>query len=766
MISLWYKNRGMESLDHYVDSVPLLFSTMEQVVNSIDPEKRVNCYYTLNHTLDRKAFGEQEVIPIDIDHVLDGDRDKVVDLVTSYLNLSKTKTGIVYSGHGVQFIIKVDKWTEISFFESNRLAYKAMCDSIQFKLEEAKLSGEVDPVVFSPNRLMRLGFTMNHKEGMPPVQAILIQGNIEAQDFQLAQFVSDTMPIVELRQHTSIDKEGVLKCPFLQNCINNPATIPEPEWMAMIGVIAWIPEDGYEMCHTFSEGHPKYKRQETDKYITRVLKMTGPRTCKSIGALSTICASCPYAVEVNTPLQIKSEDYIASQDNGFHSQKVNSKGEVKMVPEYIDLMKHFKKEHNYVVEARSKGFYIWSKEDKDFFGCDIRKGCWTPIGEGQVKAYAEAKFVPRPKEVVRTEFLNACYANNLINGNKFTNVEGKINFRNGVYDIKEDKFYDHSPDFGFTYSLDFDFNADARCPRWNAFLNEVLDDADTVQLVMEFIAHAAGSIPNSEFQKVLLCIGEGANGKSVLLNTVRNIFGKTNCSYVKLKDMTNPLSLYSTMHKLVNLGIDENPKALIEDSSIFKQFVAGETLECRQLYQQMTTFTPTAKMMMAINKLPKTTDFSSGFFRRFLIVNFGKSFEGKENFKLESELYAEKAGIWNEIISSYRTLVKRGCFKIPESVNKSVSIFKREADIVSQFVDDHIEFSETDLPTGSQVTKEQVYREFCMYSEFRGYSQLSLIEFCKRLKTVLPNLKDERRYVNRAKQGFYTNLILNTGSEI
>ncbi len=71
------------------------------------------------------------------------------------------------------------------------------------------------------------------------------------------------------------------KCPFMQYCEENSATLSEPMWYAWITNAVRV-KGGREYVHEWSKKYPKYSRVETERKIAHALSDTGPMKYESI----------------------------------------------------------------------------------------------------------------------------------------------------------------------------------------------------------------------------------------------------------------------------------------------------------------------------------------------------------------------------------------------------------------------------------------------------------------------------------------------------
>src|SRR6185503_8169960 len=77
--------------------------------------------------------------------------------------------------------------------------------------------------------------------------------------------------------------------------------IPEPDWYAGIGALAWCYE-GDRVVHEWSSGHPQYTFEETADRLRRVRQLSGPTTCAKLKSLNKLCEGCPFYDTATTPL--------------------------------------------------------------------------------------------------------------------------------------------------------------------------------------------------------------------------------------------------------------------------------------------------------------------------------------------------------------------------------------------------------------------------------------------------------------------------------
>ena len=96
----------------------------------------------------------------------------------------------------------------------------------------------------------------------------------------------------------------------------------------------------------------------------------------------------------------------------------------------------------------------------------------------------------------------------------------------------------HSPQWFSPMCLPYEFDPAAHCPLWLAFLAEVLEsDSERIAVLQEWFGLCL--IPDTTFQKFFMLVGEGSNGKKVILDVLETLLGEANVSHVPLEQFAS-----------------------------------------------------------------------------------------------------------------------------------------------------------------------------------------------------------------------------------
>lgn len=718
------------------ESVADLFLNIEKYLELIPEKEHYNLYFTAANCLEVKGrkLEYQWIMPIDIDDI---DLDKLDDYISvtiAYLNLPREKVGIVATGNGLQFHILMEEPIEDEeYFDEHRIYYKALCGGLAQELYLNGLLGSVDTSVFSPARLLRLPNTKNIKDKKGEKQAVMVQRNIEPVPFDLVQ--ASGVPVVDLTSQMSDqtlkrlpppDSQGVQDgCDFIKWCKAEPETVSEPQWYAMLSIIGRL-EDGRTLAHEYSRDSSNYNEHATDLKYEQAIKASGPRTCDNINSIWDGCHGCPSFGKCKSPITLQSKTFIKTAASGFYNTHIDLKtGEIKRgKPNFDDLMQQFENTNPFMCSEDGGMVYIHSGK------------CWEYLPVTYINNFAEDTFDPKPDAKMCSEFRTKLLRNHLFNL-KFFNVDGSVNFNNGILSLESGELTGHNSDLGFTYVLPFDYDRQAECPRFDSFLEEVTcGDTELQQVLLEFMGYALSGMDCSIGQKALILVGEGSNGKSVFMDLLIHLAGEGNYSTLSMGNEISRLeNRYQLDGKLFNVS-EETPTNAMMDSTVFKALVTGGIVQARKLYCDSYSMRNKAKIIMACNELPKTKDLSHGMFRRLLIVpfraQFDKAIDGYDPHVRE-KLFAESSGIFNRIFKALVQFKERSAFADSVSVDNQIRDYRQENDTVSQWWDACM-IKDGDL----NVPSSHLYSMYKMDCENDGEKPMTQMQFTARLSKMLP----------------------------
>lgn len=410
-------------------------------------------------------------------------------------------------------------------------------------------------------------------------------------------------------------------------------------------------------------------------------------------------------------------------------------------------------------------------DEGSFWRYDTALGTYAAISEDEAqrivgrysrKPVGDGKY-PRLLALSRRAILDAVQvcANSLrvAAPNFFKSAVPGVAFRNGFLALTSDglDFRSHSPDHRARHALRFDYDSSAPCPRWQQFLREVFppvvaedaqdappvdDGADRAALLQEFLGVCLFGMA-TRYGMALVLVGEGANGKSVLVKVATAPFPEGTVTSIAPQRWSTNHYLADLAGKLLN-AVSEMPARDIADSDLFKAVVTGDALTADRKYEAAFRFVPQAGHLFACNTLPATRDHSQGFWRRFAVVRFNANFTGRADVGLADRLITEELpGIMAWMVEGARRVFEKGCYTVPPSSVQAKKDWQADADQAREFLAECVVRGDADPgwhkddvpPKG--ISASDLYSMYRTWAETSGHKALCSKEFGKRAKAVL-----------------------------
>lgn len=257
-----------------------------------------------------------------------------------------------------------------------------------------------------------------------------------------------------------------------------------------------------------------------------------------------------------------------------------------------------------------------------------------------------------------------------------------INLRDGSVSVPR-------PTDNMTLSMATAYQADATCPRWLRFIEELWPNEPDMWTYIQRVAGYCLTGSTKE-HTMFLCVGDGRNGKSTLLNVLRKMQGDYADSAAfatfdadRKDGATNDIADLRGK-RLVTVSETNEDKRL--DEARVKAVTGGDPVKCRFLFQEFFTYTPAWKLFMAVNHLPTISGTDNGIWSRIHLIHFKESFLGREDKDLEANLLRELPGILNWALEGLQDYLKEG-LNPPAFVTNATLKYRKESDVIQQWLD-------------------------------------------------------------------------------
>jgi putative DNA primase/helicase len=258
------------------------------------------------------------------------------------------------------------------------------------------------------------------------------------------------------------------------------------------------------------------------------------------------------------------------------------------------------------------------------------------------------------------------------------------------------------------------YEEEARAPFFESWIQKMMPDPEARRTLQQYSGISILGVP---LQRFMFHYGEGANGKSVYLEMLMRLLGKSFAVGLPTESIIGQgeRSAGGASPDLIRLfgkrmvRVLELPEGKLLQSELIKKLTGSEEIPVRTLFKGFIDFMPRAKPHMSGNGLPKISDTSNGIWRRMLLLKWPVQIAEKDMRdpeELVGKMLADAPGVLNWLCAGALDFLQNGLYVAP-SVTAATAEYRREMDIVMQFADDCLE-----RVNGSKVQARAMYEAF------------------------------------------------------
>ncbi len=210
------------------------------------------------------------------------------------------------------------------------------------------------------------------------------------------------------------------------------------------------------------------------------------------------------------------------------------------------------------------------------------------------------------------------------------------------------------------------------CPTWERFLHTLLEPED-VETLMQFLGYCL--LPTTKAQRMLMIVGQGGEGKSVIGQVMHGIFGSSMMTSSVAKLEHNRFARADLEGKLLMVDDDMDMGALKSTNYLKSIVTAAAPMDVERKGIQSYQVRLYARLLCFGNgALESLYDRSDGFYRRQIILTAKPRDPRREDDPfLVEKLLREKEGILAWMLESLRLLLSRNFqFSLSEQAQRNL----------------------------------------------------------------------------------------------
>jgi len=314
-----------------------------------------------------------------------------------------------------------------------------------------------------------------------------------------------------------------------------------------------------------------------------------------------------------------------------------------------------------------------------------------------------------------------------------------IQFKDRVYDIQTGESFDANPKWFVTNPIPWKTHNGSYelTPTMDKIFKEWVGK-DYVKTLYEIIAYSL--LPSYPLNRIFCFIGNGMNGKSCFLNLLQKFLGKDNCCSTELITLMHSRFEVTRLHKKLICVMGETNFDEMSQTSMLKKLTGNDLIGYEYKNKPHFHDYNYAKVLIATNNLPTTTDKTLGFYRRWLIIDFPNRFSEKKDILTEIPDEEYEALALKSVSILHDLLVKRQFHK-EGSIEDRIERYEAKSDFLQKFIE---EFTKQDV--NQSITKADFYKKFtdwCIQERHRKMAENTV-----GIKMKEKGIDADRKYVD------------------
>jgi putative DNA primase/helicase len=299
--------------------------------------------------------------------------------------------------------------------------------------------------------------------------------------------------------------------------------------------------------------------------------------------------------------------------------------------------------------------------------------------------------------------------------------------------LKEGKTMPSRREDLITKQADVEFQPDAKCPQWLAFLDMVMAGN---QGLIDFLQKAVGYSLTGVCDErcIFILYGKGRNGKTTFVETIAGMMGdyakRTSTETLLVKRYDGIPNDIAALKGARFVYAEEAAEARRLSEEVIKDLTGAGTVSARFMRQEWFSFKPEFKLWLCTNHKPVIRGTDDAIWDRIRLIPFTVRIPDEKirpASEVEEMFRRERSGILNWAIEGCLRWQKEG-LEMPEAVKNATNDYRKDMDILSDFLEDCCIVEST-----YEVSVKALHSAYVSWCEANGERAISKKAFGSRI---------------------------------
>ncbi|MFW6172886.1 MAG: DNA primase family protein [Elusimicrobiota bacterium] len=300
-----------------------------------------------------------------------------------------------------------------------------------------------------------------------------------------------------------------------------------------------------------------------------------------------------------------------------------------------------------------------------------------------------------------------------------------IQFKNMIYDIETGEEFRAIPQWFVTNPIPWELHPERfmETPTMDKIFEEWVGK-DYVQTLYEILAYCM--LPDYPIHRIFCFIGRGLNGKGCFLRLMRRFIGGDNVASTELDTLLTSRFEITRLHKKLVCQMGETNFSEMNKTSMLKKLTGEDLIGFEYKNKDPFEDENYAKIIIATNNLPATSDKTIGFYRRWMLIDFPNQFSEKKDIlkEIPDEEYKALALKCTFIL---KDILEKRKFTKEGSIAERMKRYEDKSNPLKKFFEENVIENINGFITKADFRRK--LKEWCKENRFREISDRSIKHF-------------------------------------
>jgi len=319
-----------------------------------------------------------------------------------------------------------------------------------------------------------------------------------------------------------------------------------------------------------------------------------------------------------------------------------------------------------------------------------------------------------------------------------------VQFKDTIVDVDKGDEFKATPEYFVTNPIPWELHKERfiETPVMDRIFEEWVGK-DYIKTLYEILSYCL--IPSYPIHRIFCFIGEGMNGKSCFLNLLRNFVGCENVTATELDTLIASRFEVTRLHKKLVCQMGETNFNEMSKTSLLKKLSGDDLIGLEYKNKDPFEDKNYAKILIATNNLPTTTDKTIGFYRRWMIIDFPNMFSEKKNI-LEDIPEEEYSALAVKCLGIIKDLLEKRSFHKEGTIEERKEKYESKSNFLEKFIEEY-----TAESINEHITSADFFKKFSAWSKENRHREMSEQTLGRQLKKL--GLESGKKYFNWLHDG-------------